>query len=110
MTALPTEAMIPTHVHITEYADPVLRPASPASSLGTAYGPDETSLSDSELTSISFVRKCLEQLELHLPRKDEVEAEQDPLITIPSDVNGKSMWVGDDEAMKELDPDILKGA
>jgi hypothetical protein len=104
------EAMLPTHIHITEYADPVLRPASPASSLGTAYGPDETSLSDSELPSTSFEKKCLERLELDLPRKDEQESERDPLITIPLDVGGKSIWVGDEEAMKELDSNISKGA
>ncbi|KAF8912095.1 hypothetical protein CPB84DRAFT_1841794 [Gymnopilus junonius] len=33
----------PTHTHHTEYADPVVRPPSPTSSIGTAYAEDQTS-------------------------------------------------------------------
>ncbi|SRR6266542_1870286 len=105
-----TLTMIPTHAHITEYADPVLRPASPASSLGTAYGPDQTSFSDSELSGTAFEQKCLERLELDQPRKDELHANKDPLITIQLSPGGKAVWVGDEEAMKDLDPASARGA
>ena len=101
--------MIPTHTHITEYADPVLRPASPASSLGSAYTPDQTSLSDSELSDTAFERKCLEQLALDQPSAEEVEADRDPLV-MQIGPDGKNIWVGDEEAMKVVDPSETKGA
>ena len=58
---------------------------SPTSSVGTVYGLDETALSDTEykLSDSAFARKCEEQMELHMPRKEETEADQDPLLTIP---------------------------
>ena len=102
--------MIPTHAHVTEYADPVLRPASPASSLGTEYGPDQTSFSDSELSGTTFEKKCLERLELDQPREEELDANKDPLITIQLSPGGKAVWVGDEEAMKGLDPTSARGA
>jgi hypothetical protein len=79
--------MIPnvTHSHYTAYADPVIRPASPASSVGTAYGPDQTAFSDLEeqITQPSFERKCEELIGLHQPRKEELVADRDPLLSIP---------------------------
>jgi len=101
--------MIPTHTHITEYADPVLRPASPASSLGSAYTPDQTSLSDSELSDTAFERKCLEQLALDQPSGEEIVADKDPLV-MQEGPDGKSVWVCDEEAMKAMDPAETKGA
>lgn len=100
--------MIPTHAHITEYADPVLRPASPASSLGSTHTPDQTSLSDSELSDTAFERKCLEQLALDHPSAEETEADRDPLV-MQIGPDGKSVWVADDEAMKAVDPAETKG-
>ena len=63
----------PPHVLLNEeYANPVIhRMPSPASSVGTVYGLDETAFSDTEY-KIS-----------DLPRKEEIEADQDPLLTIP---------------------------
>ena len=77
----------PPHVLLNEeYANPVIhRMPSPTSSVGTVYGLDETSLSDTEykLSDSAFARKCEEQMELYNPRKEETEADQDPLLTIP---------------------------
>ncbi|KAF8813344.1 hypothetical protein BYT27DRAFT_7180826 [Phlegmacium glaucopus] len=58
---------------------------SPTSSVGTVYGLDETAYSDTEykLSDCVFARKCEEQMELHMPRKEEFDADQDPLLTIP---------------------------
>ena len=66
--------------HHTEYASPVLRAPSPASSVGTAYGADETSLSDSELSQTDFERKCKERLQLGEPRPEEGRAELGQLL------------------------------
>ncbi|KAF5360595.1 hypothetical protein D9756_005041 [Leucocoprinus leucothites] len=65
-----------------EYAPPVLRAPSPASSVGTTYGPDQTSFSDSEqqLSQPAFEKKWLAKLELDKPRKEEEEANESPLI------------------------------
>lgn len=77
----------PPHVLLNEeYANPVIhRMPSPASSVGTVYGLDETAYSDTEykLSDSAFARKCEEQIELHMPRKEELDADQDPLLTIP---------------------------
>ncbi|KAF9445383.1 hypothetical protein P691DRAFT_611101, partial [Macrolepiota fuliginosa MF-IS2] len=68
--------------HHPEYAPPVLRAPSPASSVGTTYGPDQTSLSDSEhqISQVAFERKWLAKLDLDKPRKEEEEANESPLI------------------------------
>ncbi|KIL59054.1 hypothetical protein M378DRAFT_169814 [Amanita muscaria Koide BX008] len=74
---------MPTTVHITEYAPPVLRAASPASSVGTVYGEDQTSLSDLELNDAALARKYEDLLELRKPRKEEEEANQFLLLERP---------------------------
>ena len=77
----------PPHVLLNEeYANPVIhRMPSPASSIGTAYGLDETAYSDTEhkLSDSAFIRKCDEQMELYMSRTDELLANQDPLLAIP---------------------------
>ena len=100
-------ASISAHNHHTGYADPVLRPPSPASSIGTSYGADQTSWSDSEfqLSQPAFERKCDEVIGLHLPRKEELQADQDPLLTVPGP-NGRPVRIGE----KKLDPAEEKGA
>src|SRR4030081_3191991 len=74
---------MPTTVHITEYAPPVLRAASPASSVGTVYGEDQTSLSDLELDDAALARKYDDLLELRKPSKEEEEANQFLLLERP---------------------------
>lgn len=46
------------------YAPPVIRPPSPASSVGTAYQADQTSQSDTELSKEEFEQKWLGKLNL----------------------------------------------
>ncbi len=65
---------------MTEYASPVLRAASPASSVGTVYGPDQTSFSDSDLSPFRFQVKYDAQIGLGEPRREEVLANLDPLL------------------------------
>jgi hypothetical protein len=71
--------------HHTEYAPPVLRAPSPASSVGTAYAEDQTSFSDSEhhLSQTAFEKKWEDRLELDKPRKEELMANLRPLIPRP---------------------------
>ncbi|KAL4073207.1 hypothetical protein V8B97DRAFT_198033 [Scleroderma yunnanense] len=52
------------HTGDPAYASPVIRPPSPASSVGTAYGPDQTSQSDIELSKEDFEQKWLGKLNL----------------------------------------------
>ncbi|KAF8800232.1 hypothetical protein BYT27DRAFT_7200413 [Phlegmacium glaucopus] len=76
----------PPHVLLNEeYANPVIhRMPSLASSAGTVYVLDETTYSDTEykLSDCAFAQKCEEQMELHMPREEEREADQDPLLTM----------------------------
>lgn len=71
--------------HVTEYAPPVIRAASPASSVGTAYGVDQTAFSDSEgyLDQTAFERKWEERLGLGEPRAEEAIANRPPLLIRP---------------------------
>jgi len=73
------------HTGDPAYASPVIRPPSPASSVGTVCGPDETSLSDSGLTQDAFERKWTANLRLDDPKEEEVYSLKDVLITPPSD-------------------------
>ncbi|EGN98575.1 hypothetical protein SERLA73DRAFT_110133 [Serpula lacrymans var. lacrymans S7.3] len=71
------------HTGDPAYASPVIRAPSPASSVGTAYGPDETSLSDMELSQDAFEKKCLEALKLDWQKEEEIRADRTPLIQKP---------------------------
>ncbi|TFY60464.1 hypothetical protein EVG20_g7403, partial [Dentipellis fragilis] len=62
------------------YAPPVLRAASPSGSINTEYGPDETSLSDMELSPGEFEGKIEAALRLHEQREQEVVAEAKPVL------------------------------
>ena len=82
------------HGH-TEYAPPVLRASSPASSVGTSYGQDQTDLSDTELSQAEFEAKWEERLQLRMPMREEIAAEVDPLVPRPSnevDQRGVSLF------------------
>lgn len=94
----------PTHTHYTQYADPVVRHPSPASSVGTTYGADQTSLNDSELSQAAFERKQESEIALHLQRDEELKAAQDPLLTI-SLAGGKPVRYGE----RKLEPQEEKG-
>ncbi|KAF5382446.1 hypothetical protein D9615_002717 [Tricholomella constricta] len=76
---------MPPNQHHTEYAPPVLRAPSPASSIGTVYGEDQTSFSDSEdqLSQIAFQRKVEERLALNVSRPEEIQANYEPLLARP---------------------------
>ncbi|KIO06139.1 hypothetical protein M404DRAFT_74033, partial [Pisolithus tinctorius Marx 270] len=52
------------HASDPAYAPPVIRPPSPASSVGTVYEPDQTSQSDVELSKEEFEQKWLAKLHL----------------------------------------------
>jgi hypothetical protein len=62
------------------YEAPFVRSASPNDSLTTAYGADETSLSDVELSEDSFSTKVLGELRIHEKREEEERAETRPLM------------------------------
>ncbi|KAH7885404.1 hypothetical protein F5I97DRAFT_2074469 [Phlebopus sp. FC_14] len=74
----------PQLIHTADpaYASPVIRAPSPASSVGTAYGPDETSLSDAELSQEEFERKCAAKLKLDAPKVEE-EKKSHPILIDP---------------------------
>ncbi|KAJ7601045.1 hypothetical protein C8J56DRAFT_767774 [Mycena floridula] len=65
-----------------EYASPVMRAPSPASSIGTTYAQDRTSFSDSEysLNQQTFVRKWENKIGLRDPRPAEQETSIGPLL------------------------------
>jgi len=69
-----------------EYADPVIREPSPASSVGSVYGPDQTASSDSEsvLDQLAFERKWEERLDLWRATREEELADADPLLPRPA--------------------------
>lgn len=67
----------------TAYAPPLLRAASPTSSIGTDYGPDETSIDDARMTDAEFDAHCKLMLQLEQPRREEMMANQDPLVPKP---------------------------
>jgi IS5 family transposase len=62
------------------YEAPFIRSASPNDSLTTAYGPDETNLSDLELSDDAFSKKVLAGLRVHEKREEEEYAETRPLL------------------------------
>ncbi len=72
----------PYIVHPTDlqYVPTIMRAPSPSSTIGTDYGPDETTIVDSELSEHDFVRKCEEMVGINRPRPDEDEANRDPLV------------------------------
>ncbi|KAI0291219.1 hypothetical protein B0F90DRAFT_1608773, partial [Multifurca ochricompacta] len=62
------------------YEAPSVRSVSPNDSLTTAYGPDETNLSDRELSEDAFANKALADLRIYEKREEEERAETRPLI------------------------------
>ncbi|KAI0789821.1 hypothetical protein C8Q75DRAFT_733602 [Abortiporus biennis] len=72
------------HTGDLPYAPPLLRAPSPSSSIGTDYGPDETSLDDSRMASDAFTRMCDAQIALTAPSEEEIKANESPLIKRPT--------------------------
>ena len=72
----------PYIVHPTDlqYVPTIMRAPSPSSTIGTDYGPDETTIVDSELSEHDFVRKCEEMVGISHLRPEEDEANRDPLV------------------------------
>lgn len=82
MTINPVQAQAQMNAQVV-YDSPVLRPASPASSVGTAYAADATSPEDAELTDAQFEQHVLASLRLdNQQRPEELNADQDPLLTL----------------------------
>ncbi|KAN0118669.1 hypothetical protein V8E52_005092 [Russula decolorans] len=105
-------AVNPTHeVHRGDvpYQAPFTRSTSPNDSLTTAYGADETSLSDAELSEDAFSNKVLAGLRIHEKREEEERAEARPLImprarrgattTVSAQTEEKAMF---DQVMRSL--------
>ncbi|KAJ7079739.1 hypothetical protein B0H15DRAFT_787747 [Mycena belliarum] len=75
-----------SHPNNPEYADPVIRAPSPASSVGSVHAPDQTASSDSEsvLSQPAFERKWADRLDLRRATREEELADAEPLILRPS--------------------------
>ncbi|GJE97126.1 hypothetical protein PsYK624_133370 [Phanerochaete sordida] len=69
------------------YAPPVLRAPSPTDSIGTDYGPDETTPDEESLTDAEFDLMCRQHLRLGDVRPDEMRANIDPILPKPKNVD-----------------------
>ncbi|KAI6044754.1 hypothetical protein EDC04DRAFT_2889433 [Pisolithus marmoratus] len=78
---MPNHAQL-IHASDPAYAPPVIRPPSPASSVGTVYEPDQTSHSDTELSKEEFEQKWLAKLHLD-DLKIEEEEKLHPVLIDP---------------------------
>ena len=90
--------------HPTEYASPVLRAASPASSLNTPC-PEQLSLSDDDdnLSPLEFKLKWEERLGIGMPRPEELQANENPLLpkpTSPAEEKGESLLCSCERCLK----------
>ncbi|KAH8992560.1 hypothetical protein EDB86DRAFT_2806150 [Lactarius hatsudake] len=83
------------------YEAPFVRSASPNDSLTTAYGADETNLSDVELSEDLFSTKVLGELRIHEKREEEERAETRPLL-MPRPPNLAMYKVMFDQVMRSL--------
>jgi hypothetical protein len=96
----------PTHeVHRGDvpYQAPFTRSTSPNDSLTTAYGADETSLSDAELSEDAFSNKVLAGLRIHEKREEEDRAEARPLVMPRVRRGGATTTVGAQMEEKGVD-------
>ena len=75
--ATPTSTFYPGDL---PYARPALmRPPSPAGSINTEYGPDETDPHELAMTDDEFERKILAELRIDQPSEPEIEADVMPV-------------------------------
>lgn len=69
------------------YAPPLLRAPSPSSSIGTDYGPDETTPEEKQKSQSEFVKAIQDRLRLNDARPEETAANSDPLLPKPKDAH-----------------------
>lgn len=62
------------------YAPPLIRAPSPTDSIGTDYGPDETTEAEARWPDQEFDKVCQRGLQLDVIRPDELRANYDPLL------------------------------
>jgi hypothetical protein len=71
------------------YAPPLIRPPSPASSIGTAYGADETDPAELALDAYEFDARVQAALALHRPSAAEEAALRGVLLQKPKDAESE---------------------
>ncbi|KAI0081544.1 hypothetical protein K474DRAFT_1613218, partial [Panus rudis PR-1116 ss-1] len=73
------------HINLADpaYAPSLVRPPSPSSSIGTDYGPDQTTAEEAQLTRDEFAAECEAKLKLNEPRPEEIEASKPILLRRP---------------------------
>ncbi|PPQ64842.1 hypothetical protein CVT24_008207 [Panaeolus cyanescens] len=105
---------LPTHTHHTEYVPRLVRSPSPTSSVGTSYPEDQTAFSDTDeqISQFAFERKQEERIRLFQPRKEEQDANRDPLLIAPDPTTGKPIRLHDlklgEREQKDLYESILR--
>ncbi|KAI1793338.1 hypothetical protein LXA43DRAFT_972003 [Ganoderma leucocontextum] len=92
-----------------QYVPTIMRAPSPSSTIGTDYGPDETTIVDSELSEHDFFRKCEEMVGINRPRPDEDEANRDPLI-LPRPMSRHKLTALEEKQMFEQVMNNLRAA
>ena len=65
------------------YATPVLRAPSPAESINTDYGPDDSSVTDAELDDEEFARQVEEQIGLRRTKWEDAGAAKPIILPRP---------------------------
>ncbi|TBU31813.1 hypothetical protein BD309DRAFT_1005126 [Dichomitus squalens] len=98
----------PYIVHPTDlqYVPTIMRAPSPSSTIGTDYGPDETTSVDSELSEHDFVRKCEEMVGINRPRPEEDEANRDPLI-LPRPLSRHKLTAAEEKQCTEMFEQVM---
>ncbi|KAI0286541.1 hypothetical protein BC826DRAFT_1047924 [Russula brevipes] len=89
------------------YQAPFARSASPNDSLTTAYGADETNLSDVELSEDAFSNKVLAGLRIYEKREEEERAEARPLV-MPRPRRGPTATVGAQTEEKVMFDQVMR--
>ncbi|TDL23159.1 hypothetical protein BD410DRAFT_839071 [Rickenella mellea] len=90
----------PIHTTDPAYAAPVLRLPSPANSLSTEYGQDETTADENQMTEEQFARMCEEQIGLNRMRADEIKANK--RVLLPRTTNTTEERMLHEEVMRSL--------
>jgi hypothetical protein len=67
------------HIGYPPYAPALVRPVSPASSIGTKPPLDSTDIEDQLLSQADFDKRCWQNLRIDAPTDEELEAEGRPI-------------------------------